>query len=552
MQNWAEIATFYHIYPLGFCGAPQYNENEITHRITKLKDWIPHIKEMGFNALYLGPLFESFEHGYDTSNYQLVDHRLGDNNDVIDLCNTLKDSDIRIVFDGVFNHVGREFWAFKDVLKNRSNSPYCDWFSNLRFDTNNAMNDGFAYDTWQGYHNLIKLNLKNEDVINHILDSVGMWMDIFHIDGIRLDAADCIDPNFFKRLKEFCKEKQSDFWLMGEIIHGDYTMWANQEMLDSVTNYECYKGLYSSLNDKNYFEIAHSLNRQFAKGGIYESLHLYNFVDNHDVNRIASTLVNKQDLLNIYTLLYTMPGIPSVYYGSEWEVEGRKHDGSDADIRPCLSIDDMCDTTLTSHIKKLNIIRKEHVALYHGNYEAISIKNEQFIFTRTFEQNCIYVALNVSDQIQLIELKTKGLVDIIHDTCYPSKNNIVTIPLLPKSSCILVMESFEKPKDEEIYESCSAPVIEKQAELIQSVLETKQDESISLNNQPLKLGRYQHMKGKHYAVLYIATHSETLEPMVVYRQLYGDESVWVRPLSMFMEEVDVDGVKIPRFKYIGK
>ena len=140
-----------------------------------------------------------------------------------------------------------------------------------------------------------------------------MWVETFDIDGLRLDAADCIDKEFFKQLKVYTQGLKKDFWLMGEIIHGDYKMWANPDMMHSVTNYECWKGIYSSHNDKNYFEIAHSLRRQFAKGGIYENLRLYNFLDNHDVNRIASLLKNPADLENAYTMLFCMPGIPSVY-----------------------------------------------------------------------------------------------------------------------------------------------------------------------------------------------------------------------------------------------
>lgn len=334
MQNWIQEAVFYHIYPLGFCGAQQYQQAHTTHAILKLIDWIEHLKSMNITAVYLGPVFESYEHGYDTSDYRQIDHRLGSNEDFQKVCEALHKAGIRIVLDGVFNHVGRSFWAFLDVKEHREQSRYCSWFSNLHFDENNDQNDGFSYDTWEGHTNLIKLNLKNPEVVDYLLDSVNMWIDEFQIDGLRLDAADVMDRDFFCRLKAFCKTKKADFWLMGEIIHGNYNVWANERMLDSVTNYECYKGLYSSHNDHNYFEIAHSLARQFAKGGIYEHLKLYNFVDNHDVNRLASMLKEQQDLFNVYTLLYTMPGIPSIYYGSEWAIKGTKQYGSDAQLRP--------------------------------------------------------------------------------------------------------------------------------------------------------------------------------------------------------------------------
>ena len=174
------------------------------------------MKKLGVNALYLGPVFESHEHGYDTSDYRMLDHRLGTNDDFKRVCDSLHAADIRIVLDGVFNHVGRDFWAFRDVQEKKEKSTYCDWFSNLHFHARSPLNDDFTYDAWEGHYNLVKLNLENEEVVRYLLDSVAMWMDEFHIDGLRLDAADCIRPEFFRRLKAFCKEKNPDFWLMGK------------------------------------------------------------------------------------------------------------------------------------------------------------------------------------------------------------------------------------------------------------------------------------------------------------------------------------------------
>ena len=155
MNDWTKKAIFYHIYPLGFCGCEQYHQDTITPRIHKLKDWIPHFKKLHINALYLGPVFESFEHGYDTSDYRSLDHRLGTNKDFIDVCDALHGNGIRIVLDGVFNHVGRDFWAFKDVQQRKEASPYCNWFSNLNFNCPSPMGDSFTYDTWQGHYNLV-------------------------------------------------------------------------------------------------------------------------------------------------------------------------------------------------------------------------------------------------------------------------------------------------------------------------------------------------------------------------------------------------------------
>lgn len=546
MSNTMNDKIFYHIYPLGFCGAPRFFQNDNVHTIKELINWIPHLKQMHINAIYLGPVFESYEHGYDTSDYRNIDARLGTNEDFKEVCDALHNADIKIVLDGVFNHVGRNFWAFLDVQKNLHQSHYASWFHNLHFNGSSPYGDPFQYDSWEGHYNLVKLNLHNEEVVQHLLECVGMWMDEFKIDGLRLDAADCIEPAFFKRLKQFCENKNKDFWLMGEIIHGNYAMWANSTMLDSVTNYECYKGLYSSLNDHNYFEIAHSIRRQFGNGGIYEKLHLYTFVDNHDVNRIASTLKEKEDIFNIYTLLYTMPSIPSIYYGSEWMLEGKKHNGSDADLRPQINLSLMDDTNpLFLHLCKLGEIYKNHSALQDGIYEEVLLRNEQYIFQRRNETETVYIAFNTAPNSADLEFNCPhALQDAFTGTIYPVQNGKIKIDLPSKKAMILTAVNPNMLTEEVIESKTEEPVV--------NVFAIPKEETNTLNNTSLNIrpGVYEHFKGKHYTVLYTAAHSETLETYVVYRQLYGDESVWVRPASMFLEEVEHNGKKTPRFKFL--
>ena len=396
MMDWITKAVFYHIYPLGFCGAPRFNaDGERVNRIEKLVDWIPHLKELGVNAVYLGPVFESSEHGYDTKDYYQIDKRLGDRHAFRTVCGRLHESGIRVVLDGVFNHVGREFWAFRDVQQNGRGSRYCGWFHNLSFGGGSPMGDPFWYDAWEGHFNLVKLNLKNPEVVDHLLGAVGSWIQDFGIDGLRLDAADCVDPDFFRRLRSFCKEKKPDFWLMGEIIHGDYNRWANPEMLDSVTNYECYKGIYSSHNDKNYFEIAYSLNRQFGDGGIYKNIYTYNFVDNHDVNRLASVLRNPEHLENVYTLLFTMPGAPSVYYGSEWGTFGEKHQGDDA-LRPSFETPEW--NGLTDRIAAMVKAHRSSKALCHGDFKQLVLTNKQCVWERICDGERVLIAVNIDSE----------------------------------------------------------------------------------------------------------------------------------------------------------
>ena len=411
--NWVNDAVFYHIYPLGFCGAPKYNEGEKTaeNRIEKVLEWIPHLKDLGVNAIYFGPIFESIGHGYDTSNYYLTDSRLGSKDDFKKVFDALHENGIKVVLDGVFNHVGRGFWAFNDVQHKLLDSAYKDWFSGLNFSQKSPLGDGFSYEMWEGNADLVKLNLKNPAVCDHLIGAVKMWIEELGIDGLRLDAADCVDKDFFRLLRRETAAMKDDFWLMGEIIHGDYRDWANDDMLHSVTNYECWKGLYSSHNDKNYFEIAYSLDREFGQGGIYSHLCLYNFVDNHDVNRIASLLRDGRDLKNVYTLLFTMPGVPSIYYGSEWGIKGEKGQGASTDdaIRPFLNLEDFAnDNEIITHIKSLVQKRQHSKALRLGTYEKIFVKNEQLAFSRKYEGETAIIVLNVSDNQENISFQYEG------------------------------------------------------------------------------------------------------------------------------------------------
>ena len=444
MSHWSTDSVFYHIYPLGFCGAPEYNDfGQPVQRLEQLRDWIPHLKELGINALYLGPVFQSVKHGYDTADYYQVDCRLGNNESFASLCDALHENGIRIVLDGVFNHVGREFWAFKDVREKGQASPYCGWFHDLNFGGPSPMGDPFWYTAWQGHYELVKLNLRHPDVVRHLLDAVGMWMDKFHIDGLRLDAADCVDFDFFRTLKGFVKARDPEFWLMGEIIHGDYARWANPEMLDSVTNYECWKGLWSSHNDKNYFEIAHSLNRQFGPGGIYQNLILYNFADNHDVDRLASKLNDPAHLENVYTLLYTMPGIPSLYYGSEWAIPGARSKTSDVVLRPHLELKEMMelDQSLCAHLAKLAAIRSAFPALRLGRYENVVIKNHQLVFRRSTDSQRVYVVLNLEPQEVHVEFPHNEpvLQDVLNDNAiFNNDGGRTWLPVPPCSARILV------------------------------------------------------------------------------------------------------------------
>ena len=393
---WAYEGIFYQIYPIGFCGAPTANDGKTVSRILKLKDWSSYLESLGISSILLNPIFESDNHGYDTRDYKKIDCRLGTNEDFAEVCKDLHAHNVKIVLDGVFNHVGRGFWAFKDVQEKKWDSPYKDWFC-INFDGNSCYNDGFWYEGWEGHFELVKLNLANSAVVDYLLECVKGWIDEFDIDGLRLDVAYCLDRNFMKRLRSFCQELKPDFALIGEVLFGDYNQIVNDEMLHSCTNYECYKGIYSSFNSMNMFEIAHSLNRQYGpeQWCIYRGKHLMSFVDNHDVTRIASILTNKNHLPLTYGLLLGMPGVPCIYYGSEWGEEGVKAPNNDYALRPCF--EEPKPNELTEEIKKMIHVRTGSNALCHGSYRNVVLTNHQLIFARRTDDERMLVAINASD-----------------------------------------------------------------------------------------------------------------------------------------------------------
>ena len=438
---WAYETTFYQIYPLGFCGCPRQNApageggseasgvpdavgaSDATAAarpdapnpdapIRKLSAWAPYLERNGYGAVLLNPVFESDSHGYDTRDLRRVDRRLGSNADFADVCRELHAHGVRVVLDAVFNHVGRGFWAFRDVRERRWDSPYKDWFC-ISFDGDSNYGDGFWYEGWEGHYELVKLNLRNPAVADYLLGCVRGWVRDFGVDGLRLDVAYCLDRDFMHRLRELADELSGsddgrqeggpdrlpgDFVLIGETLHGDYNQIVNDGLLHSCTNYECYKGLYSSFNSTNMFEIAHSLHRQF--GGdpwcVYRGKHLLSFADNHDVTRLASILTDPACVRPAYGVLFGMPGIPCVYYGSEWGATGAKGAHDDFDLRPAFA--EPVESDLSAYVRSLALLRdgrgegllapeasRVARALAYGGYRNVVITNKQLLFERVVE-----------------------------------------------------------------------------------------------------------------------------------------------------------------------
>ncbi|MBQ3162723.1 MAG: DUF1653 domain-containing protein [Oscillospiraceae bacterium] len=565
MSHWIEKSNIYHLYPLGFCGCERFRSEAKDlnkGRILKVIEWIPHLKSLNMNAIYFGPIFESFEHGYDTTDYYTIDKRLGTNEDFAKVCEELHKNGIRVILDGVFNHVGRDHFAFKDLQQNGQNSRYKDWFAGVNFGGRSPYGDSFSYDGWNGCYNLVKLNLYNNEVVEHLFGAVKMWIEKWGIDGIRFDAADCLTDDFIRRIHTLTRSMRPDFWLMGEIIHGQYNHWANPEMFDCVTNYQCYKGIYSSHNDRNYFEIAHSIDYQ---NGQYGNLYMYNFLDNHDVSRLMSVLKDPARVECCYTMMYGMYGVPSIYYGSEFGIYGAKGHGAEADlpVRPCLDLNNIPDRNdeLLKHISALGAIRLSTPAIQSGGYSKMELRNQTFSFKREKDGEEVYILLNVSDGDYTFRFNTKygKLVDLLTGKTFGGGNAEICVP---KNKSMIIADgskAVEIPEPETIEVKVEAPA-EPAPAPVASVVEVK-EEPAPKNNGVVGIGvpegrkivlggHYKHFKGGDYVVLNVAKDSETLEEMVVYMQIYDKPTVWVRPLKLFLEDVDDHGNIKPRFAFV--
>lgn len=443
MSKWYERGIFYHIYPLGLVGAPKENrEASVTDRFGELCEWISHIRSLGCSAVYIGPLFESSAHGYDTRDYRIVDRRLGDRKGFQDFVIRCHGAGIKVVVDGVFNHTGREFPAFQDILKNRENSPFRDWYRGIDFNESSPIGDPFGYEAWQGHYELPCLNLLNPQVKQYLFDTIRFWIDTFDIDGIRLDCAGVLDFGFMKELREQTEGMKEDFWLMGEVIHGEYGRWANKDMLHSVTNYELHKSIYSGHNDHNYFEIAHNVTRLEAIG-----LQLYTFVDNHDEDRIASKLKNPEHLYPVYTLLFTLPGIPSVYYGSEFGLEGKRSDTDDSMLRPRISVSEKekLNCPLTGYIRKLGHIHEENPEFHGGKYQELLLTNRQYAFARFYQGHAIVTAVNNDENDIFLTISCPSVgntgVDLLSGEVFPVRDHRIELTIPANRGLILkIME----------------------------------------------------------------------------------------------------------------
>ena len=332
MASWAEHAILWHVYPLGFTGAERVAPgagDPVRHRLPRLAAWLDYAIELGCNGLLLGPVFASQTHGYDTIDHFRIDPRLGDEDDFDALVAAAGQRGMRVILDGVFNHVGRGFPAFQAAIGGGAGTPAARWFSR-------GPSGDFA--VFEGHDHLVQLDHDEPAVLGYVIEVMKHWLGR-GAGGWRLDAAYAVPPAFWAKALPAVRESFPSAWFLGEMIHGDYAGYAAESGLDSITQYELWKAIWSSLNDKNLFELDHALGRHngYLDGGLLPQT----FVGNHDVTRLASALNDERHIGHALAVLFCVAGVPSVYYGDEQAFRGVKEqrEGGDDAIRPAFPAD---------------------------------------------------------------------------------------------------------------------------------------------------------------------------------------------------------------------
>lgn len=422
----SEDTILYHIYALGALGVLDGPRDPAGPApLSRLEGWIPAMRRVGANTMLLGPVFESEHHGYDTVDLLRVDSRLGSNRDLARLSERLRGEGMRLVLDAVLNHVGRSHPLVQEVAREGARSPKARWIAGYAPEKPGCGGLPFAYEGWKSHHDLVRLDTSNPEVRAWLTDSVMQWITEFGIAGLRLDAADCIDREFLRTLGERCRERDPSFLLVGEAVHGDhYAPLLRDSRLDAVTNYEAYKSLWSSHNDANFHELAWTLDRLFGTDGICRGRLLQTFVDNHDVDRAASTLRDPAHLYTLHGLLFAMPGIPSIYYGSEFGVAGRRAPGNDRPLRPFLDPETLPfqapHPDLAGAIARFAAARRASKATRTGSYRRLHVDMAAIAFLRQDGDDLAAIAANaggkeVSIPVKDAALAGRTLVDLLDE-----------------------------------------------------------------------------------------------------------------------------------------
>lgn len=398
-MTWIDHALLWHVYPLGFLGAePEATGDGVHHRLGGLEPWLDHAIALGASGILLGPVFASSTHGYDTVDYFRVDPRLGDEDDLVALFAAAHARGLRVVLDGVFNHVGQGFERFTTTLEQGPGSPAADWF-HLRWPDDGGP---VEHDDFEGHSALVALNHDNPAVADHVASVMEYWLER-GADGWRLDAAYAVPPSFWAPVLERVRAAHPDVYVVGEVIHGDYAGIVRESGMDAVTQYELWKAVWSSLNDANAHELAHALGRHAEFSEAFVPM---TFLGNHDVTRIASRLEDPRHVAHALAVLLTVAGTPSIYAGDELGFEGVKEDraGGDDAIRPAFPADPAALEPDASAIFRLHQeligLRRRHQWLRTARTEVLSVTNTLLVYRSSQRDGgqALVVALSTADE----------------------------------------------------------------------------------------------------------------------------------------------------------
>ena len=404
MPGWVEHALWWHVYPLGFVGAEPDglpDDAPPVHRLGHLEAWLDHVVELGLSGLALGPVFASETHGYDTVDHLRVDPRLGTEDDLVHLVQACHARGLRITLDGVFNHVGRGFGAFQQVLREGPGSDAERWFR-VRWPDGAAAGTEPGYDDFEGHHALVALNHADDVVVDHVVAAMTYWLDR-GVDGWRLDAAYAVPTSFWARVLPRVRERHPDAYVFGEVLHGDYAAIVAEAGFDAVTQYELWKAIWSSLNDANFFELRWTLQRHAELLGHVVPL---TFLGNHDVTRLVSRLTEPRHLPHALAVLFTVGGTPTVYAGDELGYEGVKEDrmGGDDAVRPRFPDAPPAPEELSGFPadayrwhRELIALRRRHPGLHRAAPEVLTCTNTALVYRVHDGVRALLVALNVAD-----------------------------------------------------------------------------------------------------------------------------------------------------------
>ena len=424
---WVEHVIWWHVYPLGFVGAfpsdaaPEAHE----HRLRRIAEWFDHAIALGASGIALGPIFASRTHGYDTTDHYRIDPRLGDDDDFDYLIAEARQRGLRVLLDGVFNHVGTEFPRYREAAHDDAAAR---WFRGRPGN----------FDTFEGHDGLLTLNHDNPEVADYAVDVMDHWLRR-GADGWRLDAAYAVPDQFWTSVLPRVRQSHPDAWFVGELIHGDYAAVVRQAGFDSATQYELWKAIWSGINDGNFFELDHALQRH---AGFLDSFAPLTFVGNHDVTRIASQLERPEHLAHALVILMTVGGVPSIYAGDELGYRGVKEErfGGDDAVRPefgspPVQLDDRGVEIWSLH-QYLIGLRRRHPWLYAASTSALRLENRQYMYQTRHGDEALIVALNIDETPMQVRLE-RGPAEVIAGSGAPPLEVVKTLAVEPHGWRIL-------------------------------------------------------------------------------------------------------------------